>query len=167
MICQMNTLAQGAFSAIAAASSPLAGGDLYPRFEKTVGPDENRSIVLDESREALRRNLCDCWASAMNSGWDGYDAAPLPYETLQNALAFASTLPWNANAPELAPESDGCISFDWYLDEYNQLSVSVDADGLVSYAARVGGDSLFGNYRLDGTHRMPEGMRMSMNSVAA
>lgn len=167
MNCQMNTLAYGTFSAIAASSSPLAGGDIYHGLMRGACTEADCSVVINENRDALGRNLFDCWESAMRPGWDGHDAPPLPYETLQHAMEFAGTLPWNAAIPELAAESDGCISFDWYQDEYNQLSISIDAEGLVSYASRVGGDARFGSYRLDGTRRLPLDLQMSVNDLAA
>lgn len=167
MNCQMNTLAYGTFSAIAASSSPLAGGDLYRGLIRGANAEADCSVVINENREVLRRNLVECWESALRPGWDGYGAPPLPYETLQHAMEFAGALPWNAAIPELAAEPDGCISFDWYQDEYNQLSISIDAEGVVSYAARIGGDSRFGNYRLDGMRRMPLDLRSSVIGLVA
>ncbi|MFZ0285248.1 MAG: hypothetical protein WAL32_08450 [Terriglobales bacterium] len=56
--------------------------------------------------------------------------------TAQQALAFVMSLPRSIPIPEVAPDPDGEVSFDWIGKAGKMFSVSVGADGRISYAGR-------------------------------
>ena len=58
---------------------------------------------------------------------------------MQAGLRFLALLPptYLANI-ELAPEIDGAIGLDWYLNPEKQLSITLSANGELHYAAIVG-----------------------------
>ncbi|PYX75099.1 MAG: hypothetical protein DMG72_08300 [Acidobacteria bacterium] len=62
-------------------------------------------------------------------------------ETARNAVAFAMLLPRAVPIPEVAPDPDGEISFDWIGKSGRMFSVSIGADGRISYAGRFGDKS--------------------------
>ena len=66
----------------------------------------------------------------------GEDVAPVDIETASAAFQFAYSLPWSLPTPEVAPDSDGDISFDWLGPSGKMFSVSVNKAGRVAYAGR-------------------------------
>jgi hypothetical protein len=65
-------------------------------------------------------------------------AVPVDYATATAALQFASSLPRSLPYPEVAPDPDGDISFDWLGPSGKMFSVSVSNTGRVAYAGRFG-----------------------------
>jgi len=63
---------------------------------------------------------------------------PIDVDTARAAIEFAYTLPRSLPAPEIAPEPDGEISFDWLGPAGKMFSVSVGRTGRVAYAGRFG-----------------------------
>jgi hypothetical protein len=70
--------------------------------------------------------------------WDGYGALPLNETSVRLAKEFIKRvmelypeLPY----PELCPEPDGCLGFDW-RQNLHQFAVSIDAQYLLSYTHR-------------------------------
>jgi hypothetical protein len=66
------------------------------------------------------------------------DTIPIDMDTARAAIEFAYTLPRSLPAPEVAPEPDGEISFDWLGPTGKMFSVSVGKTGRVAYAGRFG-----------------------------
>ncbi|MGI9303077.1 MAG: hypothetical protein ACR2RB_10260, partial [Gammaproteobacteria bacterium] len=70
--------------------------------------------------------------------WDGYGATPITPEAIRQAMAFALALPGHIPTPDVLPEADGEVEFEWYADNEHIVSVSVNANGVLSYVARFG-----------------------------
>lgn len=66
--------------------------------------------------------------------WDGYSAAPIDTNTIEHARRFARRLPPTEPPPEVAPEPDGSVGFDWYAENGDEFAVSVDATNKVAYS---------------------------------
>jgi len=66
------------------------------------------------------------------------EATPIDMDTARAAIEFAYTLPRSLPAPEVAPEPDGEISFDWFGQSGKMFSASVSRTGRVAYAGRFG-----------------------------
>jgi hypothetical protein len=79
------------------------------------------------------------------------DWVPVDIETARAAVKFAYLLPWSLPAPEIAPEADGEISFDWLGSSGKIFSVSVSKTGLIAYAGRFGEMS-----KVHGTEQLSE-----------
>lgn len=75
-------------------------------------------------------------ASADSAG--DREMLPIDYDTAQAALKFAVLLPKSLPLPEVAPDPDGEISFDWLGKAGKIFSVSIGANGSLSYAGRFG-----------------------------
>jgi hypothetical protein len=65
-------------------------------------------------------------------------AIPIDKETARAAIEFAFLLPLSLPVPEVAPEPDGDISFDWEGPCKRMFSVSVNKEGRIAYAGRFG-----------------------------
>lgn len=66
------------------------------------------------------------------------EMVPIDYDTAEAALQFAVLLPKSLPLPEVAPDPDGEISFDWLGKGGKIFSVSIGANGRLSYAGRFG-----------------------------
>lgn len=71
-------------------------------------------------------------------GWDGYGAQPIRADTARHAEQFVSMLPAYLPAPDILPESDGEISFDWWFGPNAQFSISIGPSGTLTYAGLIG-----------------------------
>ena len=45
--------------------------------------------------------------------WDSYDALPTKSEAVETAIRFLDLLPDDVSMPDVSPDNDGEISFDW------------------------------------------------------
>lgn len=72
---------------------------------------------------------------------DTAEGRPVDAETAAVAIQFAYLLPWSLPTPEVAPDADGEISFDWLGSSGKMFSVTVDKTGRIAYAGRFGSRS--------------------------
>jgi hypothetical protein len=72
------------------------------------------------------------------AGWDGYGAAPISAATERHAVRFVSKLPVDLPAPDVTPDNDGEVSFDWWFSPNAQFGVSVGPEGKLTYAGVIG-----------------------------
>lgn len=80
------------------------------------------------------------------------ESSAIDRETAAAALQFAVLLPRSLPAPEVAPEPDGEISFDWAGPSGKMFSVSVNRAGRLAYAGRYGDKS-----RVHGIEQISDG----------
>ncbi len=78
-------------------------------------------------------------------------AIPVDEETAGAAISFARLLPRSLPAPEVSPEADGEISFDWVGLEGRMFTVSIDRTGRIAYAGRFGDKS-----KIHGTEQLSQ-----------
>ena len=79
-----------------------------------------------------------------SENWDGYRAKPLSKEVLRNTRTFLESLPSDTELPQIAEEPDGAISFEWYRSPEKVISLSINLNGQLHYAAIVGGRQMHG-----------------------
>lgn len=60
----------------------------------------------------------------------------LKTETFINAIKLILALPANTPNPEIEIDSDGELSFEWYINKTTILFVTVSPEGRLSYAGR-------------------------------
>ena len=87
----------------------------------------------------------------LGEGADSTENAAVSHETAWKAVAFARLLPRGLPIPEIAPDPDGEISFDWIGRSGKMFSVSIGSDGRISYAGRFGDKS-----KTHGTEQLSE-----------
>lgn len=75
-------------------------------------------------------------------------------EAVARAAVFLAALPRTVPKPEMAPDIDGDVCFDWIVASDRQLAVALNADGRLSYAARLGPNRTHGADSF--TDRVPE-----------
>jgi len=74
-------------------------------------------------------------------GTAGAQVIPVDSETVNRAIAFARLLPKSLPLPEVAPDPDGEISFDWTGSSGRMFSVSINGMGRLAFAGRFGDKS--------------------------
>jgi hypothetical protein len=79
------------------------------------------------------------------------DSTPIQRNTAEAAIEFAYLLPRSLPIPEVTPDPDGDISFDWFGPSGKMFSVSVDARGRLAYAGRFAETS-----KVHGTEQLSE-----------
>ena len=110
---------------------------------------ERSQVLLGEKMKAI----VDLMAIAQEcaaAGWDGYGAVPINPAAIRNAENLVRAFPDSLPLPELAPEPDGSISFDWIRSRHRLLSLSAGASNRLAYAWLDGNDKGRGVVRFDG-----------------
>lgn len=126
--------------AILAGGTP--GGHLERWMTRGVRFDAVPSDLLREARPRPSRRaemdlvdaLLDVASQASEAGWDGYDARPADPDSLRHTYTLVRRLPQDLPAPEFSVDPDGEISLEWFVGPRRTFSVSVGADGRLSYA---------------------------------
>ena len=113
-------------------------GDTADYVQKTKErADESlqKSIALGLKASGVFQKLDDVFAECSDPGWDGENAQPIPHEVLRNAWLFLEALPLGIEPPDIDAEPDGAITFEWYRSPRKVLSVSINPDDQLYYAA--------------------------------
>lgn len=106
---------------------------IHESFETFIHHQESsESLFGDKARliSALRELAAEC----LEENWDGYDGRAVSEAVVLRAEAFIRALPEDVPAPELAPEPDGQISFDWLPSRTRTFTLSVNAGNRLAYA---------------------------------
>jgi hypothetical protein len=90
-------------------------------------------LALHSSPQAAINDLYTLQNEALESGDE------LATETVEMAKRFLLAWPKTMPVPELALDTDGEIVFDWAAPGRRMVSVSLRADGRLSYAGQLGG----------------------------
>ncbi len=92
------------------------------------------------SNLSLNDQLIDAYTEASQPDWDGEGTIAIERTTLKLAKEFVESLPRKYQTPEIAPEPDGHVNLEWYNGKRRLLSVSVNPDGRLHWAALIGGE---------------------------
>ena len=94
--------------------------------------------------EELQRQIRKIAEECAAPGWDGYGASPVTPEAVSQARRFAEAIPTELPMPTIGVEPDGALTFEWYRDRTQMLSVSVDASAALPYAAALPSGTISG-----------------------
>ncbi|MBI2895165.1 MAG: hypothetical protein HYY06_16545 [Deltaproteobacteria bacterium] len=95
------------------------------------------------ARDAARalREACD---EAPEKGWDGYAGAPVQLGALEEAESFLRALPTDFPLPDVGIDPGGEVLLEWQVERRWVFSMTIDADGVVSYAGLYGKNRVHG-----------------------
>ena len=93
---------------------------------------------------AMWDELHDVWDECREPNWDGFQARPVVEDTYDNGKRFLESLPLGFPPPSIGADPDGDLTFEWYRSPHRTLSVSVDRDGNLHYAALFGPNTAHG-----------------------
>lgn len=132
----MSTLALGAISDFKC---------FYPRNNGISEYSKNLEREIEKANSAFLETFTFGWKTDIrdeiqevaiecsSADWDGYGATPVSLGEAKIAYLFLQMLPQNIEPPEVSPDPDGAISFNWG-NGYNQIfSISVE-ENLLIYA---------------------------------
>ena len=123
-------------SAISSSSSDVAG---FIAERRKISFDLlQESNVLGFTAKGAFQKLDDVFKECASEGWDGGRAKAISTEVLQCAERFLKSFPWGIQAPDVGAEPDGAVTLEWYRSPDKVVSVSIDPDGWVYYAAFLG-----------------------------
>lgn len=96
--------------------------------------------------------LKETYQECSEAGWDGYGALPIAQETYDEAVRFLSAMPSWLPTPEIVPEPNGDIGFEWTFGKNRTLVASVDGTNRITYAGLLGtGNKSHGTEVFDGS----------------
>ncbi|MFH1421996.1 MAG: hypothetical protein ABIH42_04700 [Planctomycetota bacterium] len=99
--------------------------------------------------EEVFQQLYEVFDECSIRGWDGEDAEPISAETLQNAREILESFPLGIEPPEVGAEPDGAITLEWYKSPDRVISISINPDSRLYFAAIIGATRRQGsNYAL-------------------
>ena len=118
---------------IGAGTSSLGSGPESQNLRKLT-KQALRPLLEQSHVETVINDLCDLLAEAKS----GQHHSELDYPTFLAAKRFLLAFPKTLPLPEITLDSDGEVSFDWEGRNRRMLSVSLRADGRLSYAIKLG-----------------------------
>lgn len=97
------------------------------------------------------RELGEIYRECAKEDWDGYGALPVSWEAYYEATRFLRAWPLSLPVPELGPEPEGDIGFEWNFGKNKVLAVSVHGTNFITYAGLLGaGNKTHGTEAFDG-----------------
>ena len=89
--------------------------------------------------------------------WDGEGSARVEPSTYGYASQFILLLPSTSPLPEIMPDTDGEILFEWDQGHRLVFSVSVGRDGTLTFAG------LFGHAKIHGIEHLREALPLAVS----
>lgn len=129
-----------------------------------------RSVALFGAKRIVIDRIYEVAAECDHDGWDDDEAACISTVVVDRAVSFIRALPDGVRLPEVAPEPDGSISFDWIASRTRVFSLSIGSTNRLSFAWIDGTDRGHGIARFDGDAvpaRILNGIRELTNGTAA
>lgn len=121
-------------------STPVLGfsqaAETLDEYRNRLAEFNNQSITF--SNLPLEDQLIDAYEEASEPNWDGVGSVQVDPSTLGLAQQFVLSLPKKYQAPDIAAEPDGHLNLEWYQGKRRLLSVSVNPDGRLHWAALIG-----------------------------
>ena len=96
------------------------------------------SNALGFTAKGTFQQLYEVFKECSSGGWDGDKAKPISVEVLQDAIKFLYSFPLGIDAPEVGAEPDGAITLEWYRSPNKVISISINPDGWMYFAALIG-----------------------------
>jgi len=133
------------------------------KFYKDAIANLRRSVTWNYLSGVLV-TLSEIYQECSEDNWDGYGALPITQETYDEAVRFLNALPSWLPIPEIIPEPDGDIGFEWNFGKNRLLAVNVDGTNRITYAGLLGtGNKAHGTEVFDGS--IPQIFRGSAQKI--
>jgi len=100
------------------------------KTDSSVSPLRQGPDWQDEAMSELERVFKEC----SHENWDGYGALAISSRVYSKARQFLKLVPSSIPKPEIVPESEDEIGFEWYLDQDASFVVSVKDSDKISFA---------------------------------
>jgi len=125
-----------AFYPINPGVSPESEG-VKKRLEE-VRKEDWQSVTKGLRFSKLFESLEEVYRKCSEENWDGYDANPINPKAVLEAKNLILLLPLSFRLPEIIPEPDGSIAFEWYKEKRNLFVISLSGNNVINYAGLFG-----------------------------
>jgi len=112
----------------------------------------------------VNQELDEILEECARADWNGEGASAVTESTIQMARRFIIALPAGVPQPEINPDNDGEISFDWDVKSRLVFSVSLGESGVLSFAGIFGASRIHGREDFEGT--IPQTIRQQIDRVS-
>ena len=102
------------------------------------------SNILGFVAKGTFQQLFEVFDECSSEGWDGDRAEPISVDVLYCTIRFLNSFPLGIEAPEVGAEPDGSITLEWYRSPNKVISISINPDGWMYYAALIGSSKRHG-----------------------
>jgi hypothetical protein len=116
-------------SGISDAAHSLA--DRIFSLEKHQTNSPSSKIYELVTQKEIRRIALDC----ADSNWGGNHEAPISMSALAEAKSFLENLPIRFQKPDVVPEPNGSIAFEWSPKPFRFVILNFSGGGFVSFAS--------------------------------
>ena len=114
---------------------------LVGSFITNVQINISKTVTYGNAIDQLGNLFSEC----SSDGWDGYGAIAIHTNTFRNALRFLRSLPFYLLSPDISPEPDGHVAFEWYYEPRRVVTISISPEGYLHYAALIGSKKRYGS----------------------
>lgn len=118
--------------------------------------DTESTLSVEKKEDGFRRiqsllkNLNDVFAEARSDDWEGEGAEAISDAAYYNATKVLAVLPFDLPQPDIIPDNDGYLEFEWANGGKN-FSIYVTDTNLILYAGYYGEDNrLSGRFNYEG-----------------
>jgi hypothetical protein len=143
------------------AGSSRAAHDLRARFSELMLNFIGSSLGM--GGKGVLNELDSVAEECKLENWDGYGAKALAPQSYETARQFLEAFPLGTPAPSLSASPLGFVTIEWYRSRNRTLSVSVDADSQLHYAALLGPAKQYGREPFYGD--VPASIQSLINQV--
>ncbi|MBI4568742.1 MAG: hypothetical protein HY719_10135 [Planctomycetes bacterium] len=102
------------------------------------GDESRRTTSQTMSRDRIVNQTFDVARECANPGWDGYAANPVSEITFLRAVTFLRSLPDDIPDPTANADPDGALTFEWRVKPRWSLTVGIEPNGDLTFAALLG-----------------------------
>lgn len=117
------------------------GSEINFRFQESITFGQAGNGVFSELE-----TICE---ECRDANWDGYGALPVLPETYVQTRRFLESLELGTPPASIGAEPDGHVTLEWHHSRRRTLSVSIDPDGNLHYAALIGQKKRYGSEPID------------------
>jgi hypothetical protein len=104
------------------------------RSASIVAHQTEQSVALFGEKRSVISQIWSLAAECSETGWDGEGAKPIDEVAATLASDFVRALPDRSPLPEVSPEPDGALSFDWIESRHRLFSLSIGTSNRLAYA---------------------------------
>ena len=97
-----------------------------------------QSYTMGLRLAVLLDNLIEVFKECSEENWDGYGAKPITSKVYSEALNLIALLPLSLPFPDIVPEPDGSIGFEWYKEKRNLFVISIGGNNIINFAGLFG-----------------------------
>jgi hypothetical protein len=97
-----------------------------------------RQSAAGQRLENALESLIEVYQACLEPNWDGYGARPISEAAYFEAVKILGLLPPSLPMPEIVPEPNGEIAFEWYKGREYTFVISVGGNNIITYAGLFG-----------------------------